>query len=236
MSTKPIFSRVLRLLGFRIALVTCSLFVVLTSVAMFMYPGGTLIDKTTIGYSFSNNFFSELGMTQFYSGQPNYGPFLLFVVALSGAGLGMIVFFIAYAPFFTRSIIDRLLAWLGTLVGITSGMCFIGVALTPADANRSLHANYVLWAFQTFFIAVLLYLPPLFRERRHPKPSASVFGVFAFLLAAYVLLINFGPAANTPEGLTIQATGQKIIAYACVASIILESLGAIRFIKKSGRT
>jgi hypothetical protein len=46
---------------YRYVFVNCGLFVVLTVVAMFVYPGGTYTDGTTVGYNFFRNFFSELG-------------------------------------------------------------------------------------------------------------------------------------------------------------------------------
>ena len=39
---------------------------------MFFYPGGNINDPHQIGYSFSYNFFSDLGTTISYSGQDNF--------------------------------------------------------------------------------------------------------------------------------------------------------------------
>ena len=56
---------------FKIVAVICGLFVVLTAAAMFIYPGGTNTDKTTAGYSFLGNFFSDLGRTVARGGDMN---------------------------------------------------------------------------------------------------------------------------------------------------------------------
>ena len=40
------------------------LFLVFTTVAMIMYPGGTIHDSSTEGYQFFYNFFSNLGSGQ----------------------------------------------------------------------------------------------------------------------------------------------------------------------------
>ncbi|MEP6766190.1 MAG: hypothetical protein ABJB66_17900, partial [Gemmatimonadaceae bacterium] len=50
--------------------------------AMLLYPGGTPLDHTTAGYSLSQNFLSDLGMTVSYNGLPNSFGALLFIVSL----------------------------------------------------------------------------------------------------------------------------------------------------------
>ena len=42
------------------------------------------------------------------------------------------------------------------------------------------------------------------------------------------MLIFAGPRSETPQGLLIQVTGQKIIAYASIISVLIQSLGALR--------
>ena len=38
-------------------------FIVLNIITILSYPGGTYIDHTTVGYSFTRNFLSDLGRT-----------------------------------------------------------------------------------------------------------------------------------------------------------------------------
>ena len=49
---------------------------------------------------------------------------------------------------------------------------------------------------------------------------------FAVLLALYVLLLVVGPPYDSPEGIMVQAVGQKIIVYASVTSIFIQASGA----------
>ena len=60
----------------------CGLFVVLTLVAMLVYPGGSHDDPAHAGYSFAHNFFSDLGLRQAHNGQPNPLAGTLFFIAL----------------------------------------------------------------------------------------------------------------------------------------------------------
>jgi hypothetical protein len=204
----------------------CIFFVVLTAIAMFFYPGGTASDPTTRGYSFFTNFFSDLGRTQARNGQPNPIAVPLFFIALSGAGVALIAFFVAFARFFTRTRLDRALTMLGTLVGIIAGLCFIGIAFVPANLNSALHTRLVYGAFEAFTVATIFYFAVLLRARVYPKRFAAIFGAFAILLLLYLGLLFFGPSLKTPEGVMIQATGQKIIVYASIVSILIQSLGA----------
>ena len=56
---------------FRLSRGAATAAVVLIVFAMFLYPGGTLRDSHTIGYSFSQNFLSDLGMTVTHGTQSN---------------------------------------------------------------------------------------------------------------------------------------------------------------------
>jgi hypothetical protein len=47
-----------------------------------------------------------------------------------------------------------------------------------------------------------------------------------------LLLLTFGPAPNSHEGLRIQVIEQKIIVYASVVSVLIESLAADRLQRK----
>ena len=79
-------------------------FIILTVIAMLIYPGGTQTDPSSEGYSFWRNFFSELGMTVTESGASNPIGAVLFFAALTGAGMALILFFVAVLQFFLDAI------------------------------------------------------------------------------------------------------------------------------------
>ncbi len=212
--------------AFAWVVVGCILFVVLTAVAMWFYPGGSMTDPTTRGYSFFTNFFSELGLTRAHSGGPNTVSFILFVVALTLAGAGLVLFSIAFRSFFTQSTAGKVLTTIGSLFGIISGVCFIGVAWAPADVQLVLHGQFVLWAFQAFPVAALLYAVVILLDEHYPKRFAVVFLAFALLLVLYLALLTGGVSFDTKQALMIQATGQKVIVYASIITILIQSLGA----------
>ncbi len=211
---------------FQFVLVGCSIFVVATVIAMFTYGGGTSDNPQNAGYSFFTNFFSDLGRTVSYSGAPNTISMLLFSTALTIAGAGLAIFFLAFTQFFTHTRWTRVLSIIGSIVGIGSALCFIGVAFTPADIARPMHGQFVLWAFGLFPVAVICYIPVILHRDEYPNVYAWSFIAFAVLLILYFVLLRMGPRGATPEGLLIQATGQKIIVYASIVSIFFQTLGA----------
>jgi hypothetical protein len=206
----------------------CVSFVVLTTMAMVFYAGGTYYDPTTAGYSFFNNPFSDLGLTRSLSGQPNTVSSILFTVALLLAGGGVILFSAAFHQFFRRSMLGKVLGGIGAFFGVITGICFAGVGLTPWDVNGPLHGNFVLTAFSAFTLAAIFYAATILHDRQYPRRFAAVLIVFAVLLALYIVLMFTAPLGDTPAGGMIQTTGQKIIVYASILSIFIEAVGALQ--------
>jgi len=207
----------------------CGLYVVLTFIAMLAYPGGTLTDGTTVGYSFFQNFFSDLGRVTAPNGQLNRVSMILFIVAESVVGIGMVFFFIAFRDFFKADRAGRLLSLLGTVAGIASGLCFVGVALAPADLYLDVHIQFVFWAFRTFLISVVTYAYVIFRQNNYPRSYGWIFVFFTVFLATYLGLLTYGPGLTTSRGVVIQAVGQKIIVYVSVISVMAQAWLAYRF-------
>ena len=214
---------------FQFGLFAAAQLIVLTLVAMLLYPGGTVADPASHGYDFFRNFFSDLGRTVSPAGEPNTASALLFFVALCVAGLGLASFFVAALQFFWQE--GRLLRTLGLLAaasGLIAGLSFVGVAWTPANLWLGLHGWFVGTAFRAFLAAVLFQLVAVVLHRRYPKAYAAVYVAFALLLASYLWLLFEGPRPDSPAGLAIQATGQKIIVYAALLTVLIQSYGAIR--------
>lgn len=216
---------------FRLAAATCILFFLMTALAMLLYPGGTYTDHSTHGYSFFHNFFSDLGATRTPSGVSNTPSMILFTSSLAVVGFGLAVFFIALTQFFRDSRSGPLVPYVGAFLGVVAGLSFIGVAFTPWNLHLAAHNHFVMWAFRTFLGAVLIYGIAVLRERALPRSFAFTFLAFAVLLAAYVLLLTFGPSPRVAEGLRIQVAGQKIIVYASVLTVLIQSLAASRLLQ-----
>ena len=209
----------------------CLLFVVLTFIAILFYPGGSVDNYATTGYSFTHSFLSTLGMLTSLSGEPNWISAVLFFISLAAAGMCLVIFFIIFPRLFQNNLSQRVLCVVGSIFGVLAGISFVGVAFTPADIAKPAHVQFVMWAFRLFPLAVLFYVPVLYVDKQYPKAYAWVFAVFCLMLVGYYLLLTKGPDFSSPQGLVVQVIGQKVIAYASVLSIGIQSLGAFRFLK-----
>jgi len=180
---------------------------------MLVYPGGTPTEPTRHGYGFFVNFFSDLGRTRTFTGQPNRTCQILFTIGVMVGGAAMSYFFRAFAGCTAgcwkqgrRTAVH--LSRSGALLGVAAGICFIGVAFTPWDIYLGAHMGFVLWAFRLFLGAVLL----------------NLLAVFAMMLIAYLILLSAGLAGSPAATALAQATGQKIIVYAAIITVLVQSL------------
>jgi hypothetical protein len=213
---------------FQVVMLSGAQFVLLTLIAMRVYPGGTRFDPQSAGYNFLNNFFSELGYTVTHNGIPNPITAPLFFAALTFAGAGLVTFFLFSLQFFWGTPWLRVLSICGSVSGVISGVAYIGIAFTPANLLPAPHLQFVLLAFRAFLPAVLFYLVAILVNPEYPNRYAGVYLVFGILLAAYIGLITRGPGIDTAQGVMIQATGQKIIVYAAIITVFIQSWGAAK--------
>jgi hypothetical membrane protein len=147
---------------------------VLNVLAMFFYPGGTSSDAETIGYSFFENFFSDLGMVRTYTGEPNTLSCSLFSSALVLIGLVLMLFFLLMSTYFPEPLLGKNLSRAGTIAGIVSGVSCIGIALTPWDRFLEMHMFFAYCLSLSFLAVALLYSAAIFRNPAYPNASAIV--------------------------------------------------------------
>ncbi len=210
------------------------LFIVLTVAAMLLFPGGTQQDPNSTGYHFFLNFFSDLGATTTRSGADNLASMVLFMSALVSVATVLVLFFLSFSQFFTGR--PLLLSRIGVIFGFAAAIGFVGVAATPWNRLLGAHNAFVQLAFGAFFVAVMLNLVAILRTPGFPRRFAWVFVAFGVLLFAYVLLIFFGPnPGRSHTGAAIQSTGQKIIVYASILTVLIQSLSVESLLLHTGR-
>jgi hypothetical protein len=205
----------------------CALFLLFTTTAMFLYPGGTGPIASTHGYRFFVNFLSDLGQTRTQSGAYNYPSMLLFTSSMVAAGIGLGVFFITFAHFFTgRSAHPwaRRLTWAAAAAGGVAAICFIGVGVTPYNLFYVVHEAFAQWAFRFLLAAIILEIPAIRLGRNLPTGLFWINLSFVALLSGYILLVMFGPSTGTLIGEEIHVVGQKAIVYMAVATLFTQAL------------
>ncbi|NVM35244.1 MAG: hypothetical protein HWN81_06590 [Candidatus Lokiarchaeota archaeon] len=207
-------------------MIGCFQFILLTFIGMLFYAGGTSLDPTRPGYSFFQNFFSEIGLTVAHSGESNIIAFIFFSLAFFIVGITLMPSFIAFPFFFKDTKIEKWLTITGSALGLFTSFCFTGITFAPADINIAAHAWFVQMGFTSGFVVSLLYSAAIFLNKTYPKKYAYNFMVFTVFLLLYLLLMFMGPSRETIEGLTIQATAQKIILYTFAICLFIHGYGA----------
>ena len=208
-------------------------FIVCAGASMSLYPGGTRLDRARVGYSFTQNAFSELGRTVARNGEPNLASATLFVLGLTPAGLGLSAFFVALLPLVSNH--SRTVTWLarlGCLAGIIAGVAYVAVAWTPADRLPAEHVLAERTAFRSFLVASVLLGLVTARGRVFRFRASAAWWSFGALLLAFILIGIFGPSRRTEAGLVVQVVAQKAIVFSALVIVAFQSYQAERAAKR----
>ena len=209
-------------------IIGCIQFIILTSIAMFFYKGGTYIDPSTSRYVFWYNYFSDLGRTVAHSGISNTFSFTLFTVTLSIWGAFQIPFYIIFPSFFRGSKGLKKLYFTGSTLGILTGIFYIGIAFTPSDIANLLHNLFVFLGFGSIILSFILYAIVIFKDNNYANFYAIVFTISALILGIYFVILSFIPNSETTIGLYIYVVGQKFMIYTLLICGIVQGFGAIK--------
>ena len=121
--------------------------------AMQRYPGGTILATDTHGYSWTENWLSDLGRDRAWNGQDNRASAQLFNGSIVVLGSGMVFFFLVSHRAFEELTAFRLL---GHACGVLAGVGLVGIGLTPFDRSEPAHINaLLLWIVPMGIYAVI---------------------------------------------------------------------------------
>ena len=200
----------------------------LAAIAMLRYPGGTYRDHSTRGYSLSHNFLSDLGATVAHNGQPNGTGTALFIASLTILVFGMGGCLIGLITLYSRNTATRRLALAAGVIAAVVCASFIGVALTPEDRMLALHIQLTRLAFRAFPLVALLMALASRADAGVPTRATVGWAMLTVILAAYVVVLDWGPSTRTPSGLVVQVVAQKVVTVAAVLLIVFQTYVADR--------
>ena len=202
-------------------------FVLLNILAMLAYSGGTLHNTEIIGYSFFNNFLSDLGRFISWNGNHNFYSNLFFNSSMIITGIILSIFFINLRTIF--NLYKGFLYWLaiiGTIAGIAGGYSMVGVGLTPSDLYFTEHLVFAHWLFRFFFIAAICYTIIILKTDLIDNKYVLGFLIFAILIFSYIIFSEFGPdAKENISALMMQVTAQKSILLCFLIAIYINTKG-----------
>ena len=214
--------------AFILVIFGCFQFMVLTIIAMFFYKGGTYTDPSSTSYLFWYNYFSDLGRSVAHSGVSNKISFVLFTIALSLWGLSQIPFFIAFPKFFFKTRKLKRISITGSIFGMFTGVCYVGIAFTPLDLIGNLHNLLVLFGFSSIFISLILYSIVIYQDINYPKFYAKILVISIIIIGTYFTSLILIQNVNFEIKLLISVIGQKIMIYTLLICGIIQGYGALR--------
>jgi hypothetical protein len=212
-----------------VCLIGFALYGILNVLAMIFYPGGTSSDAEKTGYSFLENFFSDLGMVRTYAGEPNTLSSSLFASALVLVGLVLNLFFLLLSTYFPEPVLGKNPSRAGTIAGVLSGISCIGIALTPWDRFLAVHMVFAYCLSLSFLAVALLYSAAIIRNPAYSNAYAILFIAYFIVLLMFVGLMVLGPGLESTAGRRVLATGQKVCIYSGMICIALQVVGAYAF-------
>lgn len=205
-------------------------FIAFTALAMLFYPGGKFHNHNSIGYSFIENFFSDLGRWRTYSGDTKYISLCLFAVAiffLSGAFLNFIFSFVDDIANHKNYPTVKLIAKIST---VTFCLLLCGVALTPYDLVFNAHlldvrVCFIMMVPVSWSISYLIY-----QDHTLPNKYMSLLFFVSIALIVYIYILFFGPRVS--DNKYFQPIAQKSIVYLLSFSLIYVAHGCNKYLKK----
>ena len=209
--------------------VVCIYFVISFILAMIIYAGGTINDPESMGYSFTRNFFSDLGKFT----TENIISAMMFNLSMIVCGWSFAAYFFYFTKLFNQNTIIHILAKVGSFAGIIGALCFIGVGLTPHNLFLDYHIVFVNWAFRSFLLAGISLSVVLYKDNRFENQFAMGYFIFAILTFLYVLVLEFAPDPKISDfALIFNVIAQKIIIFAFIFSILYQSFGNSKLLAK----
>jgi len=208
------------------------IFVLLQITGMIFYPGGTIHNPDTIGYSFTENFFSDMGAYAARNSAPNYLSMILFSVSLTIVGITFFFYYLVLPQILGNTKLDYILASIGTVFAFGGSICLIGTGITPTDLVFNAHVFFANNIFHCFLITSLFYTIVIFRSQLLEKKYAIGYGIFFISIFIYVGVLQFGPSVNTgQEALIFQVVAQKMIVLVFCFTIFHQTFGLEKFEK-----
>jgi len=212
-----------------IAILNCIQFLLLTTTAMFFYPGGTFMDPNTISYSIWKNLFSDLGQYIAHSGESNFISFIMYNLSLFLMGALYIPYFIVFPSLLSKDQGGRGFCIAGSIFGIIISVCMVGASLTPADLIYTVHVVFGLIKFLSLVPLAIIFTIAIFKNKLYPNRYAFIYLAFGIIQFIFIFIMASGFTEQEVSG--IFAAGQNIVVYAMTITFLIQAYGAWKFNK-----
>ena len=195
-------------------------YVLLTTIAMLFYPGGSNADPIggpyTEGYTFFGNYFSDLGRTLAINGMVNPIASALYYIANILYALSLIPFFLTIASEFSGKGQGKGAGKAAAVFGLIAGLGTLTYAITPSDLLPMAHNLGVAFGYLGTFFAILFLGLAMRKKGDEMKPEGTVLMILAGIFL--VTLVIGGVLVTVFMTMLMQKTGK----YLTMAIFIIE--------------
>ena len=213
-----------RLLFFILPSAAIVVFIFLVIMGAMSYEGGHRLDLNSEGYSFSNNYLSDLGRIKTVAGMDNSIPFYCFNSALIILSVVFSFYFLFLPSVYDESIEIQNIARVGSVFGFLASICFAGVAYTPADLFIDAHIFFADWLFRLMNLTIVFYAITYIMMKKNYFIFSFIFGIVALVVTAHIVLSDFGLARLFNEPHTVRVLSQKAATIALIISVPLMTI------------
>jgi len=214
---------------FIIAILNCIQFLLLTTIAMFFYPGGTFMEPSTIGYSIWKNLFSDLGRYIAHSGESNLISFFMYNISLFLMGVLYVLYFIVFPSLFSKEHGGRGFCIAGAIFGIVISVSMVGASFTPADLMYTVHVMFGLIKFLSLVPLAIFFTIAIFINKSYSNRYAFIYLAFGIIQFIFIFIMASGFTEH--EVSVIFAAGQNIVVYAMTITFLFQAYYAWKFNK-----
>jgi len=181
-------------------------FIALIAVAMALWPPG---------YSQSDNFLSELGITEYRASAA------LFSIALGSLGLAFVAFAGAWRAFAFDKRRARAVGIAAEIFGMLSGAAFVAVAATPVDVSMRFHNTFVVSAFG-LLLGYAACMAIVIWRNGSSRAQLATSVLYCAVVAAYACVVFYGASQGiaSERGRWILVVSQKAMAGASIAYLV----------------
>ncbi|MEJ7583009.1 MAG: hypothetical protein WKF43_02770 [Acidimicrobiales bacterium] len=204
-------------------LVCAALFVLLTTAAMVVFPGGAPYDLVARHYLFFDNTFSDLGGLRTYTGRENDRSRVLFTIALILVGTSIVGFGPAWRAWASPGRATRF----GTATSafaLSSGVGFVATAFLPWDKYLDTHDTVVQVTFG-LLAGFIVCLAVVQIANKAPRPWIAANVAYLVGVIGYAAVEFLGPDLTTRRGLRLHVGTQKAIVYASILNLAVQAWG-----------
>lgn len=206
-----------------LSILSSVVFLVLLHIAMAIYPGGTIIDANSSGYSLTNNFLSDLGRDYPLGTTDGPNTAIFFGVALTLASVVLVSqSWILPWKFATSG--PRWIAVLASSLACLSAWFIFRTAWCPFDWHVEAHQSFAMLGLLALGASSFLLLVALMLQGAASRIQVIALIGSCVCIAGYLLLkmVDDDRVFLGTTWLSRQATAQKLVLYSAVISASIQ--------------